>query len=246
MSSAAAQSLDGALVALVAASVDEATLRARQPVDQVEEAANSEDLQLALVASGPAAEASVEASADEVEDVAALAVDSGVIEEALADEVDSAEAADEVTLVVVAEVSATNQTAMDLPMALQLVLAAPEVVALAATEEAEVDLEATEEGVEDDTKTDAVAAVVVEVVLTEDPAALTTNRSAAEIDIATATVGTVVEAVTTARGSAVTKATATTIPDSAADTRPARWLQCLLQGFVKGYLPFLRLALSRH
>jgi hypothetical protein len=245
MSSAAAQSLDGALVALVAVSVDEATPRARQPVDQVEEAANSEDLQLALVASGPAAEASVEASADEVEDVAALAVDSGVIEEALADEVDSAEAADEVTLVVVAEVSATSPTAMDLPMALQLVLAVPEVVALAAIEEAEVDLEATEVGVEDDTKTDAVAAVVV-VVLTEDPAALTTNRSAAEIDIATATVGTVVEAVTTARGSAVTKATATTIPDSAADTRPARWLQCLLQGFVKGYLPFLRLALSRH
>jgi methylthioribose-1-phosphate isomerase len=245
MSSAAAQSLDGALVALVAVSVGEATPRARQPVDQVEEAANSEDLQLALVASEPVAEASVEASADEVEDVAASAVDSEVIEEALADEVDSAEAADEVTLVVVAEVSATSPTAMDLPMALQLVLAVPEVVALAAIEEAEVDLEATEVGVEDDTKTDAVAAVVV-VVLTEDPAALTTNRSAAEIDIATATVGTVVEAVTTAQGSAATKATATTIPDSAADTRPARWLQCLLQGFVKGYLPFLRLALSRH
>ena len=242
MSSEAAQFLDGARVASVAVSVDEATPRGRLLAGQAEEAANSEDPQLALVASEPVAVASVEASADEVVAVVALVADSGVIEEASVADEEASVAAVEVTSVVVAEVSATSPTAMDLPMALQLVLAVHEVVALAATEEAEVDSEATAVEAEDDTKTDAAAVVVA---TTEDPAALTTNRSAAEIDTATATVGTVVEAETTAQGSAATKATATTTEASAADTRPARWLTYLLQGFVKGYLPFLRLTLSR-
>jgi hypothetical protein len=236
MSSAAAQSLDGAHVASVAVSVDEATPRARLLVDQVAVAANSEDLQLALVASELVAEASVVALVVAVVAVAALVVDSGVIEE-VSEEDSVAEAADEVTLVVVVEVSAT-----DLLMAPQLVPAVHEVVALAAIEEAEVGSEVTVV-VEDDTRTDAAAVVVV--VTTEDPAALTTNRSAAEIDTATAMVGTV-EAETTAQGSAATKETATTTGASAADTRPTRWLKYLLQGFVKGYLPFPRLTLFRH
>jgi hypothetical protein len=231
MSSAAAQSLDGARVASVAVSVDEATPRARLLVDQVAVVANSEDLQLALVASELVAEASVVA----VVAVAALVVDSGVIEE-VSEEDSVAEAADEVTLVVVVEVSATVPL-----MAPQLVPAVHEVVALAAIEEAEVGSEVTAV-VEDDTRTDAVVVVVV---TTEDPAALTTNRSAAEIDTATAMVGTV-EAETTAQGSAATKETATTTGASAADTRPTRWLKYLLQGFVKGYLPFSRLTLFRH
>jgi hypothetical protein len=209
---------------LVAVSVDEATPRVRLLVDQVEVAANSEDPQLALVALELVAAASVVASVDEVVVVAALAVIEEVSEAASVAEA----AVVVVTLVAVAEELGTSPTAMDLPMALQQVLAVHEVVAAAATE-AEVD----------DTTTDVAAAVAATIV---DPAAPTTNPSAAETDIATATVGTVVEVETTAQGSADTKATATTIRDSAADTKPILGLKsCLLQGFVKGYLPFLRL-----
>jgi hypothetical protein len=201
----------------------------------VEAVANSEDPQLALVASEPVEAVSAVDLADEAVAVAA----SAVIE--VVSEVDSvAEAADEVTLVVVVEESDTSPTATDLPMVRPQVPAVHEEVALAAIEEAAVDSEATEEEVVDDTKTDAVAAAAA--ASTVDPAALTMNRSAVEIDIATATVVGTVEAETMARGSAATKATATTIGASAADTRPTRWLR-----FVKRLHPFSCLTtLSRH
>jgi hypothetical protein len=202
----------------------------------VEAVANSEDPQLALVASEPVEAVSAVDLADEAVAVAA----SAVIE--VVSEVDSvAEAADEVTLVVVVEESDTSPTATDLPMVRPQVPAVHEEVALAAIEEAAVDSEATEEEVVDDTKTDAVAAAAA-AASTVDPAALTMNRSAVEIDIATATVVGTVEAETMARGSAATKATATTIGASAADTRPTRWLR-----FVKRLHPFSCLTtLSRH
>jgi hypothetical protein len=203
----------------------------------VEAVANSEDPQLALVASEPVEAVSAVDLADEAVAVAA----SAVIE--VVSEVDSvAEAADEVTLVVVVEESDTSPTATDLPMVRPQVPAVHEEVALAAIEEAAVDSEATEEEVVDDMKTDAVAAAAAAAASTVDPAALTMNRSAVEIDIATATVVGTVEAETMARGSAATKATATTIGASAADTRPTRWLR-----FVKRLHPFSCLTtLSRH
>jgi hypothetical protein len=133
-------------------------------------------------------------------------------------------------LVVVVEESDTNPTATDLPMARPQVPAVHEGVALAAIEEAVVDSEATEAEAEDDMKTDVAAEAAASTV---DPAALTMNRSAAEIGIATATVVGTVEAETMAQGSAATKATATTIGASAADTRPTLWLR-----FVKRLHPF--------
>jgi hypothetical protein len=241
MSSAVAQSQDGALVASVAVSADEATPRARLLAVRVEVAANSAAPQLALVASELVAVALVVVSADAVAAVAA----SAAIEVVSADEVDlEVEAVvDVVTLVVVAEGLATNPMATVLPMARQQVPVAHEAVASVVIEEVAADLEAIElEAVEDDTK----IAVVVEVASTEVPAVLTMNRSVAEIGIAIATVVDTVEAETTP-GSAVTKATTTTIRDSAADTRLTRcWLgwfplaerSVLLQGFVKRLPPF--------
>jgi hypothetical protein len=242
MSSAVAQSLDGALVASVAVSADEATPRARLLAVQVEVAANLAAPQLALVASELVAAASVVVSADAVAAVAA----SAAIEVVLADAVDlEAEAVvDVVTLVVVVEGLVTNPMATVLPTARQQVPVAHEAVASVAIEEVAADLEAIElEAVEDDTK---IVVAVVEVASTEVPAVLTMNRSVAEIGIAIATVVDTVEAETTP-GSAVTKATTTTIRDSAADTRLTRcWLgwfplaerSVLVQGFVKRLPPF--------
>ena len=119
-----------------------------------------------------------------------------------------------------------------------------------AAHEGVADLEAIElEAVEDDTK---IVVAVVEVASTEVPAVLTMNRSVAEIGIAIATVVDTVEAETTL-GSAVTKATTTTIRDNAADTSLTRcWLGCFhslsevsfCKGLSKGYLPFLRLTFT--
>jgi hypothetical protein len=242
MSSAVAQSLDGALVASVAVSADEATPRARLLAVRVEVAANSVALQLALVASELVAVALVVVSADAVAAVAA----SAAIEVVSADEVDlEVEAVvDVVTLVVVVEGLVTNPMATVLPTARQQVRVAHEAVASVAIEEVAADLEAIElEAVEDDTK---IVVAVVEVASTEVPAVLTMNRSVAEIGIAIATVVDTVEAETTP-GSAVTKATTTTIRDSAADTSLTRcWLgwfplaerSVLVQGFVKRLPPF--------
>ena len=249
MSSAVAQSLDGALVASVAVSADEATPRARLLAVRVEVAANSVALQLALVASELVAAALVVVLADAVAAVAA----SAAIEVVSADEVDlEVEAVvDVVTLVVVVEGLVTNPMATVLPTARQQVRVAHEAVASVAIEEVAADLEAIElEAVEDDTKIAVV--VVVEVASTEVPAVLTMNRSVAEIGIAIATVVDTVEAETTL-GSAVTKATTTTIRDSAADTSLTRcWLGCFhslsevsfCKGLSKGYLPFLRLTFT--
>jgi hypothetical protein len=194
------------------------------------------------VASELVAAASVVVSADAVAAVAA----SAAIEVVLADAVDlEAEAVvDVVTLVVVVEGLVTNPMATVLPTARQQVPVAHEAVASVAIEEVAADLEAIElEAVEDDTK---IVVAVVEVASTEVPAVLTMNRSVAEIGIAIATVVDTVEAETTP-GSAVTKATTTTIRDSAADTRLTRcWLgwfplaerSVLVQGFVKRLPPF--------
>jgi hypothetical protein len=248
MSSAVAQSLDGALVASVAVSADEATPRARLLAVRVEVAANSAAPQLALVASELVAVALVVVSADAVAAVAA----SAAIEVVSADEVDlEVEAVvDVVTLVVVVEGLVTNPMATVLPTARQQVRVAHEAVASVAIEEVAADLEAIElEAVEDDTK---IVVAVVEVASTEVPAVLTMNRSVAEIGIAIATVVDTVEAETTP-GSAVTKATTTTIRDSAADTSLTRcWLGCFhslsevsfCKGLSKGYLPFLRLTFT--
>ena len=248
MSSAVAQSLDGALVASVAVSADEATPRAHLLAVRVEVAANSAAPQLALVASELVAVALVVVSADAVAAVAA----SAAIEVVSADEVDlEVEAVvDVVTLVVVVEGLVTNPMATALPTARQQVPVAHEAVASVAIEEVAADLEAIElEAVEDDTK---IAVVVVEVASTEVPAVLTMNRSVAEIGIAIATVVDTVEAETTL-GSAVTKATTTTIRDNAADTSLTRcWLGCFhslsevsfCKGLSKGYLPFLRLTFT--
>lgn len=249
MSSAVAQSLDGALVASVAVSADEATPRARLLAVRVEVAANSAAPQLALVASELVAAALVVVLADAVAAVAA----SAAIEVVSADEVDlEVEAVvDVVTLVVVAEGLVTNPMVTVLPTARQQVPVAHEAVASVAIEEVAADLEAIElEAVEDDTKIAVV--VVVEVASTEVPAVLTMNRSVAEIGIAIATVVDTVEAETTL-GSAVTKATTTTIRDSAADISLTRcWLGCFhslsevsfCKGLSKGYLPFLRLTFT--
>lgn len=249
MSSAVAQSLDGALVASVAVSADEATPRARLLAVRVEVAANSAAPQLALVASELVAVALVVVSADAVAAVAA----SAAIEVVSADEVDlEVEAVvDVVTLVVVVEGLVTNPMATALPTARQQVPVAHEAVASVEIEEVAADLEAIElEAVEDDTKIAVV--VVVEVASTEVPAVLTMNRSVAEIGIVIATVVDTVEAETTL-GSAVTKATTTTIRDNAADTSLTRcWLGCFhslsevsfCKGLSKGYLPFLRLTFT--
>ena len=252
MSSAVAQSLDGALVASVAVSADEATPRARLLAVRVEVAANSAAPQLALVASELVAAALVVVLADAVAAVAA----SAAIEVVSADEVDlEVEAVvDVVTLVVVVEGLVTNPMATALPTARQQVPVAHEAVASVAIEEVAADLEAIElEAVEDDTKIAVVVVVVVvEVASTEVPAVLTMNRSVAEIGIVIATVVDTVEAETTL-GSAVTKATTTTIRDSAADISLTRcWLGCFhslsevsfCKGLSKGYLPFLRLTFT--
>jgi hypothetical protein len=214
----------------------------------VEVAANSVALQLALVASELVAAALVVVSADAVAAVAA----SAAIEVVSADEVDlEVEAVvDVVTLVVVVEGLVTNPMATVLPTARQQVRVAHEAVASVAIEEVAADLEAIElEAVEDDTK---IVVAVVEVASTEVPAVLTMNRSVAEIGIAIATVVDTVEAETTL-GSAVTKATTTTIRDSAADISLTRcWLGCFhslsevsfCKGLSKGYLPFLRLTFT--
>jgi hypothetical protein len=146
-------------------------------------------------------------------------------------------------LVVVVEGLVTNPMATVLPTARQQVPVAHEAVASVAIEEVAADLEAIELEVVDDTK---IVAVVAAAASTEVPAVLTMNRSVAEIGIAIATVVDTVEAETTP-GSAVTKATTTTIRDSAADTRLTRcWLgwfplaerSVLVQGFVKRLPPF--------
>jgi hypothetical protein len=177
---------------------------------------------------------------------------SAAIEVVSADEVDlEVEAVvDVVTLVVVVEGLVTNPMATALPTARQQVPVAHEAVASVEIEEVAADLEAIElEAVEDDTK---IAVVVVEVASTEVPAVLTMNRSVAEIGIVIATVVDTVEAETTL-GSAVTKATTTTIRDNAADTSLTRcWLGCFhslsevsfCKGLSKGYLPFLRLTFT--
>lgn len=233
MSSAVAQSLDGALVASVAVSADEATPRAHLLAVRVEVAANLAAPQLALVASELVAAALGVVLADAVAAVAA----SEAIEVVSADEVDlEVEAVvDVVTLVVVVEGLVTNPMATVLPTARQQVRVGHEAVASVVIEEVEaIELEA----VEDDTK---IVVAVVEVDSTEVPAVLTMNRLVAEIGIAIATVVDTVEAETTP-GSAVTKATTTTIRDSAADTSLTRcWLgwfplaerSVLVQGFVK-------------
>jgi hypothetical protein len=214
----------------------------------VEVAANSAAPQLALVASELVAVALVVVSADAVAAVAA----SAAIEVVSADEVDlEVEAVvDVVTLVVVVEGLVTNPMATALPTARQQVPVAHEAVASVAIEEVAADLEAIElEAVEDDTK---IVVAVVEVASTEVPAVLTMNRSVAEIGIVIATVVDTVEAETTL-GSAVTKATTTTIRDNAADTSLTRcWLGCFhslsevsfCKGLSKGYLPFLRLTFT--
>lgn len=204
--------------------------------------------QLALVASELVVVALGVVSADAVAAVAA----SAAIEVVSADEVDlEVEAVvDVVTLVVVVEGLVTNPMATALPTARQQVPVAHEAVASVEIEEVAADLEAIElEAVEDDTK---IAVVVVEVASTEVPAVLTMNRSVAEIGIVIATVVDTVEAETTL-GSAVTKATTTTIRDNAADTSLTRcWLGCFhslsevsfCKGLSKGYLPFLRLTFT--
>ena len=246
MSSAVAQSLDGALVASVAVSADEATPRARLLAVRVEVAANSAAPQLALVASELVAVALVVVSADAVAAVAA----SAAIEVVSGVDLEAEAVVDVVTLVVVVEGLVTNPMATVLPTARQQVRVAHEAVASVAIEEVAADLEAIElEAVEDAMK---IVVVVVEVASTEVPAVLTMNRSVAEIGIVIATVVDTVEAETTL-GSAVTKATTTTIRDSAADISLTRcWLGCFhslsevsfCKGLSKGYLPFLRLTFT--
>lgn len=246
MSSAAAQFLAGARVVLAAALVAAVIPRAQLLVALVVLAA-LEALLPDLADLEAAAVALTVASADEAEAVEALLV----IEEVSVVVVSAAEvaaAAAAAVTVADAEASDINPTAMDLPMALQLVPAVHGAADLAGTDQAEAIVAA------DDTTTDEAVAVTI-----EDPAALTMNRSAAEIDTATAMVDmveaemgveteaeteveteVVMEAETKAHGSAHTTATAMTIHGHDDDIKPGRWLSLLVQGFVKGYLPFLR------
>ena len=232
-SNAVAQFPAGAHAALAEALVVEATPRAQLLADLAAQVV-LEVLLLALEGLGVAAVASAVALADEAEAVEGLEATEEV------SSVDSAE-------VVVEEVAEgaldTSPTATVLPMALQLVPAVREAVALAATEVAEAATEATV--LEDATMIGEVAAAVV--ATTEVPAVLTTNRSAAEIDTATVTVDmaeaeTQVE--TKAHESAPTMATAMTIHEHDEDTRTPtdrRRLSCLssLQRVCqKVYLPF--------
>jgi hypothetical protein len=223
MSSAVAQFLAGVHVALVVASVVEVTPRAHPLVAQVVR----EGLEVLLPAPvdlEAAAVASTVVSVEEAEAVEALVVIEvsavGVV--VLEVSVVEAEAAVEAT-VVDEGVSDTSQTAMDLPMVLQLARAVPEAVVLVAIEEVEAVTEATV--VVDDTTRDVGVTI-------EDPAVLTTNRLAAEIDTATVTVD-MVEAETMVHGSARTMATATTIHEHDEDTKPDLRLGHYVQGFVK-------------
>jgi len=243
-SSAAALYLDGALVALVAVSVVEATLRAHPLVVPLPPAA-LELLQLAPVVLVDAAEASRAAVSVDVAE-AASGVDSEVIEEAASEE-DLAGAVEEevVATAVAVEVSVTNQTVTGPQMVHLPGLEAHEAEALAAT--VEVGVVSVVSAEVNDSMTDAVAVAVVVVVVAamiEDLAALTTNHSAAGTDTATATVGMVEVAATAetmAHESVHTRVTATTTHEPDDDTRLIPRLRCILQGFVKGYLPFLRL-----
>ena len=239
-SSAAALYLDGALVALVAVSVVEATLRAHPLVVPLPPAA-LELLQLAPVVLVDAAEASRAAVSVDVAE-AASGVDSEVIEEAASEE-DLAGAVEEevVATAVAVEVSVTNQTVTGPQMVHLPGLEAHEAEALAAT--VEVGVVSVVSAEVNDSMTDAVVVVVVAAMI-EDLAALTTNHSAAGTDTATATVGMVEVAATAetmAHESVHTRVTATTTHEPDDDTRLIPRLRCILQGFVKGYLPFLRL-----
>jgi hypothetical protein len=242
MSNAAALFPDGAHVVLVAVSAVEATPRALPLVDRPALAAS--DLQLALVALEAVAEAlaHVVASPNAVEVAAASAVALAVTEEEVTEEASVeglvVEAEEEVALVVVEEVSATNRTASDLPMVLPPVPAVHEEVASAAI--VEVAMEATVV-VEAVTKTDAAAVAAATIA---DPAERTTSPSVAETDLTglvtgLVTVGTVEAAGTTARESVHTMATATTTEALDGDTRPYS-LDCgvVRKGLSKGYLPF--------
>lgn len=78
---------------------------------------------------------------------------------------------------------------------------------------------------------------------TKVPVVPITNRSAAETVTAMviATKGTVAVETTVTHESVDMKATAMTIRDNDGGTEPYSWLRILAHGFVKGYLPFLRL-----
>jgi hypothetical protein len=227
MLSAVAPYPDGAHVALAEVLVAEAT--PRDPRLVVLPGLADSMLQLAPVALAVEEASVADSAAVAVVVVAGLAV----IEEASVEVV-----VVEVGLVVAEEVSATNPMATVLPMVRQPVLAVPEVVDSAVTEGV---VEASEVIAVEEAVT-TTGAVVVVATMTEDLAAQTTSPSAAETGIVTAMVGMVeVAATMAAHGSVGTRATATTIRDSEGDTRPTSRLWCLAQGFVKGYLPFLRL-----
>ena len=174
-----------------------------------------------LVDSEAAVVASTVVSVDEVEVVEALAVIEEVSEVEVEALVAVAEAAAAGVTAVDEEVSGTNRTDMGLPMVLPLVLVVPEAAVSVATEEVVV----TEAIVVVDGTTIDVAGVT-----TEDPAVLTTNRSAAGID--TVTVG-MVEAETMARGSARTMVTATTTREHDEGTKLDLRLSHVVQWFVK-------------
>jgi len=139
---------------------------------------------------------------------------------------------------VAVEVSVINQTATDLQMVHLPDLEVHEAEALAAI--VEVGVVSVVSAEVNDSMTDAVVVAAT----IEDLAALTTNHSAAGTDTATATVGMVEVAATAetmAHESVHTRVTATTTHEPDDDTRLIPRLRCILQGFVKGYLPFLRL-----
>lgn len=230
MLSAVAPFLAGVHVALVVAWVADTIQRAQLLAAQVAQEALA--VLLLVLVDLEAAAASTVASAVEVEAVEALAANEASVE-GVEEEVSVAAAEVAVVMVEDEEASGTNRTAMDPPTVLRLVLVVLEVVvALAATEEMVVVMEVT--AAVDDTRTDAG-------VTTGDPAVLTMNRSAAEIDTATATVMVgMVEAETMVRGSVHTTATATTIHAHDEDIKPRPTAKLSCQGFVKkkGYLPF--------
>jgi hypothetical protein len=232
MSSVAVPCLAGAHADLVEVLVDEAIQRVPLLVDLVDSA-----LQLVPVALEAAAEASLVASPVAEVDVVGLAAiaeaDSGVDLEVVV------EAVVAVALAVVEEESAISPMATVHPTALLLGLVVPEEEAAV---DSEVVIEAMAETVGEErvlmTGEAAEAATAIEA-----QAEQTTSPSEAEIDIATEMVGMEEEAGTTARGNVGMRATATTIRDNEGDTSPLPRLGCLLLGFVKGYLPFLRLTL---
>lgn len=199
----------------------EVTQRGQLPADLVAQEVLEAPLP-GLVDSGAVVVVSTVVSVDEVEVVEALVVIEEVSEVEVEALVAAAEAAAGVTAVD-EEVSDTNRTAMGLPMVLPLVLVVPEAAVSVATEEAV----ATEAIVVVDGTTIDVAGV-----MTEDPAVLTMNRSAAGIDTATVTVD-MVEAEMMARGSARTMVTATTTHEHDEGTKLDLRLSHVVQWFVK-------------